>query len=148
MPMPPTWREDGLVAERFDDVWDDVDPMWTHYTWVAMLDPRELSHHVAIGEDLREGEVSGRPVWRASLVAETGYEPRCGGNCCDLIWSEPGLRWDFPTDDDVPEGWGGKDYPSAYDVALDVATGIVVRCLPIGGDPQAPFLENDIISAS
>lgn len=46
----------------------------------------------------------------------------------------------------LPE-WRGRDYPDAYAVALDVATGIVVRCLPIGGPEHAPWLENDILSS-
>jgi hypothetical protein len=41
--------------------------------------------------------------------------------------------------------WGGGPYPEAYDVALDVATGVVVRCLPIGGTDDAPWLENDVL---
>ena len=112
-----------------------------------MLDPVELSHHVAVS-DLHEDEVSGRPAWRARLVAELGYQPRCGGNCCELLYSEAGLRADFPDPEDVPEGWRGQNYPEAYDVALDVATGVVVRCLPIGGAPDAPWLENDILESS
>jgi hypothetical protein len=97
-----------------------------------MLDPVELSHHVAVS-DLREDEVAGRPAWRARLVAELGYEPRCGGNCCELLYSEAGLRADFPDPDDVLEDWRGRDYPEAYDVALDVQTGVVVHLAPVGG---------------
>ena len=35
-------------------------------------------------------------------------------------------------------------YPEGYDVALDVGTGVVVRCHPVGGDADAPWLENDL----
>ncbi|WP_263457638.1 hypothetical protein [Nocardioides pantholopis] len=30
-------------------------------------------------------------------------------------------------------------------MALDLQTGVVVRCLPVGGDPDSPWLENDIL---
>lgn len=141
----PRLRPDGLVADR-PSHWavDHDDPMWQNYTWVAMLDPVELSHHVRV-EDPREDEVAGRPAWRAFLVPETGYDPRCGGNCCELLWSEAGLLADFADDPSrVPESWRGRDYPEGYDVALDVGTGVVVRCHPVGGDPDAPWLENDL----
>jgi hypothetical protein len=85
-------------------------------------------------------------VWRAFLVAEPGYAPRCGGNCCELLYSEAGLMADFGDDPSrVPESWRGRRYPDGYDVALDVGTGIVVRCLPVGGDEGAPWLENVIL---
>ena len=141
----PRLRPDGLVGERPSD-WtvDYDDPMWQSYAWVAMLDPVELSHHVRV-EDPREDEVAGRPAWRAFLVAEPGYDPRCGGNCCELLWSEAGLLADFADDPArIPESWRGRDYPEGYDVALDVGTGVVVRCHPVGGDADAPWLENDL----
>jgi hypothetical protein len=151
-PPEPTYRPDGLVARRpADGSWDDTtlgdDLFWNSYAWVAMLDPVELSHHVRV-EDPREDVVNGRPAWRARLVAELGYEPRCGGNCCELVYSEAGLRADFPEPEDVPEAWRGRTYPDAYDVALDVATGVVVRCLPIGAVDGAPWLENDILGSA
>lgn len=47
-----------------------------------------------------------------------------------------------------PRGWGDRfvdhRYPDHHEVALDVQTGVVVRCLPVGGDPRSPWLENDI----
>ena len=151
-PPEATYRPDGLVAERSpQDFLDDREIgsalFWQNYYWVAMLDPVELSQHVAVS-DLREDDVSGRPAWRARLVAELGYQPRCGGNCCELLYSEAGLRSDFSDPEDVPQGWRNQNYPEAYDVALDVATGVVVRCLPIGGAPDAPWLENDILESS
>jgi hypothetical protein len=144
--VTPTLRPDGLVAERPDSPEIDYDdPMWGNYSWVAMLDPVELSHHVRV-EDLREQRVVGRPVWRALLVAEPGYLPRCGGNCCELLYSEAGLMSDFGDDPSrVPEAWRGRRYPDAYDVALDVGTGVVVRCHPVGGQDDAPWLENDLL---
>ena len=45
----------------------------------------------------------------------------------------------------MPEEWRGRTYPEAYDVALDVQTGVVVRCLPVGGAEDASWLENDIL---
>jgi hypothetical protein len=144
-PEPPVFRPDGLVATR-PDAWylEHSDPMWGNYSWTAMLDPEELSHHVEVS-GLREVEVAGRPAWRADLRAQLGYLPRCGGNCCDLIYSEAGLRADFPDPDDVPERMRGRTYPDHYDVALDVQTGVVVRCLPVGGADGASWLENDIL---
>ena len=140
-----TYRPDGLVAER-PELSDDDGLFWNNYSWVAMLDPVELSHHVAV-IDCREDEIADRPVWRARLVAEDGYEPRCGGNCCELLYSEAGLLADFRDLSEVPERWRGRTYPDAHDVALDVETGIVVRLHPVGGDDTAPWLENDIIAA-
>lgn len=145
----PALRPDGLVAERpaaYTEVNYD-DPMYGNYGWVAMLDPVELSHHVEV-TNLRTDEVAGRVAWRADLRALPGYQPRCGGNCCELLYSEAGLRADFEDPDDVPEEWRGRVYPDHYDVALDVQTGIVVRCLPIGGPPDTAWLENDILEAS
>lgn len=146
--VAPAYRPDGLVAERpsAGDV-DYDDPMWNNYSWVAMLDPVELSHHVRV-DDPREGRAAGRPVWRARLVAQPGYDPRCGGNCCELLYSEAGLRSDYPDPSEVPEDWRGRTYPDAYDVALDVATGVVVRLHPVGGDGDAPWLENDILASA
>jgi hypothetical protein len=119
--------------------------MYGNYSWVAMLDPVELSQDVRV-DDLRVDAVGDRPAWRARLVAEPGYLPRCGGNCCELLYSEAGLMSDFSDDpSQVPEKWRGRVYPDAYDVALDVETGIVVRCHPIGGEDGAPWLENDVL---
>ena len=140
----PLLRPDGLVAERpsTTDV-DYDDPMHVNYTWVAMLDPVELSHHVAV-DRLREDVVAGRPVWRADLRAEPGYSPRCGGNCCELLWSEAGRISEVADPADAYLG-PGADYPDHHDVALDVGTGVVVRCLPVGGSPDAMWLENDLL---
>ncbi|GAA1165522.1 hypothetical protein [Nocardioides aquiterrae] len=141
----PAYRPDGLVAQRpssFEVGYDD--PMYGNYSWVAMLDPVELSHHVEV-TNLREDEVAGRLAWRADLRALPGYEPRCGGNCCELLYSEAGLLADFESLDQVPEARRGREYPDHYDVALDVGTGIVVRCLQVGGAPGAAWLENDVL---
>lgn len=140
----PAYRPDGLVAARPDEFGVDYDdPMYGNYSWVAMLDPVELSHHVAV-TNLRAEEVGGRPAWRADLRAEPGYAPRCGGNCCELLYSEAGRVCEVDDPADAYIG-PGADYPDHYDVALDLQTGVVVRCLPIGGAPGAPWLENDIL---
>lgn len=55
------------------------------------------------------------------------------------------LRADFPDPHGVPEAWRGRSYPESYDVALDVGTGVVVRCLPVGGPEDSPWVENDIL---
>lgn len=134
----PVRRSDGLVAVRpsayFDVLYDD--PMYGNYSWVAMLDPVELSHHVDVTE-LRADEVAGRAAWRASVRAMEGYDPRC--SCCPLIWSEVSDSYEY----DAPQQ---RAYPEHYDVALDVQTGIVVRCRSVGGDPDAAWLENDILA--
>lgn len=120
------------------------DPMWGNYSWVAMLDPVELSHHVEV-TNLRADRVVGRPVWRADLRALPGYDPRCGGNCCELIYSEAGLMSDFDAPEEVPDAWRGRSYPDHYDVALDCETGVVVRCHPSADQPDAAWLEVDIL---
>jgi hypothetical protein len=145
-PPAATYRPDGLVSQRPElSLVQDDGLFWRDYYWVAMLDPVELSHHVAV-VDLHTDDVAGRLAWRARMVAEDGYEPRCGGNCCELLYSEAGLRADFPDPDEFPS-WAGGPYTEAYDVALDVATGVVVRCLPIGATGSAPWLHNDILAS-
>lgn len=141
-----TFRPDGLVAERRDRwIYDHDDPMWSNYAWVAMLNPVELSHHVDVA-NLRADVVAGRPAWRAELRALPGYEPRCGGNCCELLYSEAGLHADFADDlSRIPEERRGRRYPDAHDVALDVGTGVVVRLYPVGGERDAPWIEVDVL---
>ena len=52
------------------------DPMYTNYQWVAMLDPVELSHHVAVS-DVRVAERFARPTWEVAGVGAGGLDPRC-----------------------------------------------------------------------
>jgi hypothetical protein len=53
---------------------------------------------------------------------------------------------DFSDDpSQVPEEGRRRVYPDGYDVALDVAAGVVVRCRPVGGARSAPWLENDLL---
>jgi len=149
-PPDVTFRPDGLVAEgRVAPLWDPA-PLeglyWHNYFWLAMLDPFELSHHVGLS-DLRADRLGGREVWWARARPERGYEPRCGGNCCELLPSEAGLLADFETWEDVPEGWPRGPYPEAHDVALDVATGVVARIVPVG-EGRGTWLENDVLEAS
>ncbi|QZY28669.1 hypothetical protein [Nocardioides coralli] len=151
-PPVPTYRQDGLVARRpgagsAADRYLDDGLFWESYTWVAMLDPAELSHHVRV-EDLREVEVAGRPAWRARLTAETGYAPLCGGDCCELLRSEAGARSDLADGEDLPARSAGVTWPEAYDAALDVATGVVVLLHPVGGTGRDLWLENDIIASA
>ena len=132
--VAPRLRPDGLVAERPTDPRIEYDdPMWQTYRWVAMLDPVELSHHVTVGS-LREEALDGRRVWRAEVRAEEGYDPRCGGSCCELLWSDVSRRGGSLDPGDVPPVPPGTVYPDAYDVALDLQTGVVVRLAPIGGN--------------
>lgn len=150
--VAPPLDADGLV-ERRPGSWplgpgeqavDYDDPMWGNYTWVAMLDPVELSHHVDV-RDPRVDEVAGREVWRAFLRAEEGYRPRCGGNCCELLWSDVSRRCEFDDPEDAPRARPGTTYPDCYDVSLDVQTGVVVRCLPVGAHVDHAWLEVDIL---
>jgi hypothetical protein len=139
----PVLRSDGLVAERPDDwriKWGD--PMYTNYQWVAMLDPVELSHHVDVA-DVREGERFGRPTWEARVAAVDGYDPRCA--CCPLIRSEIADRYEY---DDGSGAWmppPETSYPTAYDVALDVATSVVVRSEAIGVEDGGLDFEVEIL---
>jgi hypothetical protein len=124
----PPYRPDGLVAERPTAVEIDYDdPLYpgASFTWVAMLDPQELSHDVAVS-DLRREERAGRETWRATVRAEEGYEARCP-DCCDLLL-------------------GGFVQRLPYDVALDVGTGIVVSLAPLDGD-RDHWLRNEIVAA-
>lgn len=146
--VTPVLRPDGLVAERprahFEVLYDD--PMWRNYTWVAMLDPVELSDHVR-ADRVRADVVAGREAWRADLVPLPGYEPRCGGGCCELLWSE--VSWHSESDGPGTPNWrpvpDGTVFPELHEVALDLQTGVVLRCLPVAGAPDAAWQELDIM---
>lgn len=134
----PILRADGLVASRPRAYTHDIDdPMWDNYVFVSMLDPEELSEDVTLS-DLRSEPLAGRETWWARAVPGEGYEPRCG--CCPLLWSRISDWYEYG--DRVP-GWeppAGTVYPEAYDIALDVATGVVVRLSPVGGSrPDLAF---------
>lgn len=126
--LDPPRRPDGLVSDRPRLMleWDEIGGR--DYTWRAMLDPHELSTGVSLS-DVRPGERAGRETWWARAVPHDGYDPRCG--CCPLLWSH--------VSDTLEHECGGPpprplaDYPTAYDVALDVETGIVVSVAPVGG---------------
>lgn len=141
--LEPVWRDDGLVGVRPDSPWVEYgDPMWQNYYWVALLDPVELSHHTAV-TGLREEDRLGRRTWWARVAAEEGYDPTCG--CCPLLWSWFSDRDEY-ADDDEPATWTpcpGTVYPAAYDVALDVQTGVVVELRPTteGSRPTGHRLE-------
>ncbi len=144
VPKEPVLRPDGLVVERPEDhfLHGQDDPMWQDYTWVAMLDPAELSDGTRV-TDLAVGDRGGREVWRARVWADQGYEPRCG--CCPLLWSEIS---------ELAEAAGGGPtwrerhpdvvYPDGFEVGLDVQTGVLVELYPIGGDRPDHVIEVDI----
>lgn len=135
-------RPDGLVAERPPDWYvEHSDPMWENYTWTAMLDPDELSHHVVV-DDVRPEERRGRETWRARLVPRRGYEPRCG--CCPLMWSEVAAVAEYGDEPERLARFAAEGYPEAYDVALDVQTGVVVSLVPVGRDPSDSGFELEI----
>lgn len=137
-PAGPTFRPDGLVAERPPDWYlDHGDPMWENYVWTAMLDPDELSHHVDV-EQVRAGELRGREAWSARLRPVTGYEPRCG--CCPLLHSEVSVQVEYAGEPERLARFAAEGYPDAYDVALDLQTGVVADLRPVGGrGPDSSF---------
>ena len=143
-PQEPVLRPDGLVAQRPEDhfLHGQDDPMWQDYTWVAMLDPAELSAGTRVA-DLRAGTRGGREVWRARVWADRGYEPRCG--CCPLLWSEVSeLAEQAAGGPTYREGHPHVVYPDGFEVALDVQTGVLVELHPIGGDQPDDVIEVDI----
>ena len=126
-------RPDGLVAERPSD-WtvDYDDPMCSNYAWVAMLDPVELSHHVArrracVRTRSPAGRPGGRPWWPVP-----GYEPALRRQLLRAALQRGGPA--SPTSPTTPpesrRRGADADYPDHYDVALDVGTGVVVRLPP------------------
>lgn len=125
--VPPTYRPDGLVAER-PPAWPPVrfdDPLHGSYIWVAMLDPEELGNHVAV-TDLEVNQRRGRETWWATVRALEGYEARCA-DCCDLLW-------------------GGATAGREHIVGLDVQTGVLVSLRLVEPTPKAWFIENDILA--
>ena len=138
--QPARIDEHGLVVVRPDDRFVGYDdPMWQTYTWVAMLDPRELADGTTV-EDLAETERFGRRTWWATMSAVDGeYEPRCG--CCPLLWGEVSERAELAAGGPA---WVRQDpdvvYPAEWLIGVDVATGIVVSAEPSGGSrPDAGF---------
>lgn len=133
-PAGPTFRSDGLVAERPEGYhFEHGDPMWQDYTWTAMLDPEELSHHVDV-EGVTGGELRGREVWRARLRPQEGYEPRCG--CCALLWSDVSASGEYGDEPERLARFRAEGFPEAFDVAIDVQTGVLVALEPVGRDPH------------
>jgi len=126
MDVAPTFRDDGLVAERPQD-WSVQfdDPMYGGYTWVAMLDPEELSHHVSV-EDLEAKARHGRETWWATVRAQEGYEARCA-DCCDLLL-------------------GGVERGLEHVIGLDVQTGILVSLSAPEVQGRHWFIENEIVA--
>ncbi|MDN5853860.1 MAG: hypothetical protein L0K86_13635 [Actinomycetia bacterium] len=139
----PLLRADGLVSTRPDGRFSSRicydAPMYRDYFWVAMLDPVELTdgHDPDTGaalpgtqiDTVADVEHAGRPAWQAVLRPTPAYQPRC--TCCSLLRSRVV---------DVAEaeaGAGNKvvldEYPQAYRVRLDLATGVCVLTEHIGG---------------
>ncbi|HEX5087337.1 MAG TPA: hypothetical protein VFV89_05980 [Nocardioides sp.] len=126
MDVAPSYRPDGLVDRRPQD-WavQYDDPMFNSYLWVAMLDPEELSHHVAI-TDLHADDRLGRETWWASVRALEGYEARCP-DCCDLLL-------------------GGATQGVEHVVGLDVQTGVLVSLRAPEVRDRDWFVENEILA--
>lgn len=143
----PEVDEHGLVVARPELAGEAIvaydDPMWQDYTWVAMLDPRELATGTAVF-DLMTDDRYGRETWWAQVAAisddeEDGYNPRCG--CCPLIWGEVSERIEGsiggPT---YAEQHPDVVYPASWLIGLDVETGVVVSASPTGGSrPDCGF---------
>lgn len=132
----PTFRPDGLVAERPEDFHlEHGDPMRQSCLWTAMLDPEELSHDVELGE-VHAADRLGRPTWWATATARPGYEPRCG--CCPLLLGQVSVELEYGPFDDADggrRGWETRwaDLPTAYLVGVDVQTEVVVDVTPLDG---------------
>lgn len=141
--LPAERRADGLVRTRPDGrrederpgpLVDEDDPMWQNYSWVAMLDPDELSHDVTI-TDVEEIEVRGRLTWAATMTPVEDYQPRC--SCCALLWGEVAAgQMTFP---DPEPGAPTPQLPTAHRVGIDRQTGVVTTLRPLGGDTTGAF---------
>ena len=134
--VEPRLRRDGLVAERPDD-WqiEYGDPFLVNYSWVAALDPVELSHHVDV-TDARSEPLRGRPTWWARLRPQPGYEPRC--SCCALLWSTVSDAIERDERGEPDEVDAKATFPVDYLAALDVQTGVVVS-LRSGDETEGLF---------
>ena len=124
----PTYRPDGLVSERpgsFEIQYDDPLYAGASFTWVAMLDPEELSHHVSV-TDLEVSERHGRETWWATVRALEGYGARCP-DCCDLLL-------------------GGAARGVDHVVALDVQTGVLVSLTAPEVRDREWFIDNEILA--
>lgn len=123
--VAPQWRPDGLVARRPEGLGVEAgDLMWSNYAWVAAFDPVELSHGVTVTE-VRADRFAGRPVWRAVVAVTDAYDPRCA--CCPLLPSLVADRHEYGDAVDP-----ARSYPDAFDVRLDLGTGIAVSIDPLG----------------
>lgn len=135
--VEPTWPSRRLVAERPTGRNIDYDgPMHGDYSWVAMLDPVELSHHTSITEVRAETRLD-RPSWTAHLRADEGYRPRCP--CCPLLWSAIADAYD-----DILQS-EGTTYPVGWQVTLDLETAVVVSLVPVSGSRPGSGFEVEIL---
>jgi hypothetical protein len=130
--VPVELDADGFVRERPDrlDIGYD-DPMWRDYTWVAMLDPVELSTGTVVHETAVTTR-HGRTTWWARLTATEHYAPRC--SCCPLLGGEAPVRPGAQAAGASDRATGDAAHPGAWLVGLDLATGVVVSSRPLGGD--------------
>jgi hypothetical protein len=116
-----------------------LEPYATNYQWSAMLDPYELGECVAIS-DVRNADLFGRPAVVFVAHAASGYAPVC--SCCPLVFSEVSQRLEYGDDWRAEPG----EMPDGVDVALDIATGIVVSDRHRGGR-RGQWFTNEIIRA-
>jgi len=154
----PTWRSDGLVAQRptSSSVVTD-DPMWQNYHWIAMLDPVELADGMDSETppelrpdwmpgteilELTDEQRQGRAAVAAVLRTTPHYEPRCG--CCALLPDERIYRYEYGDDDrHRPERWA-----DAFRVVLDRETGICVSLRELGGSRDGNGFEVTLLSVT
>ncbi|WP_104106887.1 hypothetical protein [Nocardioides sp. 616] len=116
-----------------------LEPYATNYQWSAMLDPYELTAGVQL-EDVRRGELFGRPVVAFTARAVAGYDPVC--SCCALVRSEVSERLERG------DGWEPipGELPDAVELALDLEVGIVVSSRERGG-LWSGWFTNEILRA-
>ncbi len=116
-----------------------LEPYATNYQWSAMLDPYELTAGVQL-DDVRLGELFGRPVVAFTARAVEGYDPVC--SCCPLVRSEVSERLEQGDDWQPTPG----QLPDAVELALDLEVGIVVSSRERGGEWNGWFT-NEILRA-
>ncbi len=126
----PGFDDDGLVTSRPWGRHEADDPMWDNYTFVAALDPLELSDAEGTALGTRVAELSpvdhhGRLAWEAIVHPTDTYHPRCP--CCSLLLAPTSFS-DVGEEPDPALVW-----PDAHRVRLDTATGVCVLVEQVGG---------------
>ena len=128
MDVAPAYRADGLVAERPHDWFVQFDdPLYGGYAWVAMLDPEELSHHVAVSDLGRTNAGRPRDLVRHRAARSRATKRGCA-DCCDLLLG------------------GVERRPSTTSSVSDVQTGVLVSDAACRTDERDWRLVNEILA--